>query len=196
MISMWGGARRPEQPATRLCNAGTRPMAISPERCQINRDNAKKSTGPRSPAGRKAAAMNAAKHLLRAETLAFDETDALLLRDALFYWMEFYQPETPAEVEYINIAATAQVQGERSRRFYAAETADNRRKAGTRHDQQEEDLVAERRKTLKDEPEDTVRLLKRSAAGCRWLIGRWERLEQRLGREGAQGWRWADCDEA
>src|SRR4051812_33901684 len=172
-------------------------MPISPERrSQINRDNSKKSTGPRSEAGRKRASLNAAKHLLRAEALAFDDDDAALLRQRLIYWNDSYLPETPGEVELINIAVTASVQIDRCRRFYSAETAQKRRNAALNYDDQQEDLVSQRRKTLKAEPEDTVRLLKRSAAGCRWLIARWERLETRLGREGWDGWSWADCDEA
>src|SRR3954451_6518386 len=111
MVSKWGGTRRPRGPANRLSKAGTRLMAISAERrSQINRDNAKKSTGPRSPAGRERASRNAAKHLLRAEELAFDDADAALLRDTLPWWSDSYVPETPAEVEFINIAATASVQ--------------------------------------------------------------------------------------
>src|SRR4051812_17388363 len=129
-------------------------MSISKERrSEINRKNAQASTGPRSPAGRERASRNAAKHLLRAETLAFDEADAALLRDTLLYWMESYQPETPAEVEFINIAVTAKVQGDRCRRYYQAEVDENRRNAALRHDQQVEDAVAEQRKALKDEPE-------------------------------------------
>src|SRR5947209_11323981 len=121
-------------------------MKISQERrAEINRDNAKKSTGPRSPEGRKASSQNARKHLLRAETLAFDEADAARLRDKLFHWMEFYQPETPAEVEYVNFAVTAQLQAERSRTYYQAEAAGDRREAPLRHDQDADELVAERR---------------------------------------------------
>jgi hypothetical protein len=191
---MKGGARRPGHETTQGPRTSTMPSSAA--RSEANRKNAQKSTGPRSQEGRQRASRNAAKHLLRAEELAFDDADAALLRETLTYWMESYQPETPAEVEFINIAATSSVQIRRSRRFYQAETAENRRNAATRHDQQAEDAVAQLRKSLKDEPEDTVRLLGRSAAGCRWLIGRWERLEKKLGLEGAAGWRWADCDEA
>ena len=53
------------------------------ERARINRNNARKSTGPRTEAGKKSASINSYKHGLCAKTIALPTEDAALLQEKL-----------------------------------------------------------------------------------------------------------------
>ena len=60
------------------------------ERRTINKQNAAKSTGPKSPEGKKAAAKNSYKHGLRAEAFALPGEDLLELARLTDDWLDFY----------------------------------------------------------------------------------------------------------
>jgi hypothetical protein len=77
------------------------------ERCRINRQNASRSTGPRTERGKAIASMNAFKHGLRMETMALPGEDGAALRDRLDEWNAFYLPNTPGEFELIELAVTS-----------------------------------------------------------------------------------------
>src|SRR4051794_11618437 len=94
---------------------------LSPaKRARINRNNARKSTGPRTEAGKRSASMNSYKHGLRAKSLALPTEDAALLQEKLAWWNGHYRPDTPGECELIEMAVTASVQRDRSRRYLTA----------------------------------------------------------------------------
>ena len=94
---------------------------LSPaKRARINRNNAQKSTGPRTEAGKRSASLNSYKHGLCAKTLALPSEDAALLQEKLAGWVEHYEPTTPGECELIEMAVTASVQRDRSRRYLTA----------------------------------------------------------------------------
>src|SRR3954453_635650 len=90
------------------------------ERARINRNNARKSTGPRTEAGKKSASLNSYKHGLCAKAIALPVEDAALLQEKLARWNAHYQPDTPGERELIEMAVTATVQRDRSRRYLTA----------------------------------------------------------------------------
>src|SRR4051812_23629817 len=90
------------------------------QRSRINRDNASRSTGPRTQLGKESSRMNTLKHGLRIEALALPGEDAAALRERLDWWNDSYRPTTPGEAELIEMAVTAGVQRRRSQRFLAA----------------------------------------------------------------------------
>src|SRR4051794_29282644 len=94
---------------------------LSPaKRARINRNNVRKSTGPRTDAGKKSAYLNSYKHGLCARSLTLPTEDAALLQEKLRSWAEHYQPATPGECELIAMAVSASVQRDRSRRYLTA----------------------------------------------------------------------------
>ena len=113
-------------PRTRRTNA---------ERAAINRQNSKRSTGPKTDQGKSISKTNAIKHGLRIEALALPGEDADALRERLDEWNDFYRPATPGEAELIEMAVTASVQRRRSLRFLTAEQSDRVRSAARRWDQ-------------------------------------------------------------
>src|SRR3954470_7952741 len=108
-------------------------MAISKrKRRRINRQNAQKSTGPRSDSGKLMASMNSTKHGLRIETLALPGEDADAFRDLLQEWNDCYRPGTPGERALIERAVLAKVQMGRSLGFQAAHLGQKIRTAAQR----------------------------------------------------------------
>jgi hypothetical protein len=75
-------------------------------------------------------------------------------------------------------------------RIRAALRADVIRTADLYWEEAQEDVVEGYRRMLDGDPRAAVVGLKRSAAGCRWLIARWEYLEQKLAADGT----WYGCD--
>src|SRR3954447_14195115 len=148
---------------------------LSPaKRARINRNNAQKSTGPRTNAGKKSASLNSYKHGLCAKTLALPVEDAALLQEKLAWWNDHYQPETPGECELIAMAVTASVQRGRSRRYLTAALTEQVLNAEKRWDEAREDEVLALVTLLDKEPGAAVARLRRTGHGCRWLIARWK----------------------
>src|SRR5262249_38273347 len=109
-------------------------------------------------------------------------------------WHQFYRPATPAEAELLDLMVLASTQ---FRRTAAAltETLNHRvRSAVFRFDCDQEDDVRRYRDMLESAPGAAIVGLKRSALGCRFLAGRWERLLGLLDEEGT--WYGNDRDEA
>src|SRR3954452_9916948 len=143
---------------------------LSPaKRARINRHNAQKSTGPRTEAGKKSASLNSHKHGLCAKSLALPSEDAALLEEKLRSWVEHYQPATPGECELIEMAVTASVQRDRSRRYLTAALSEQVLNAEKHWDEAREDEVLALVKLLDTEPGAAVARLKRTGHGCRWL---------------------------
>jgi hypothetical protein len=157
-----------------------KPPLSREERARINRDNSRLSTGPKTDAGKSISKYNSLKHGLRIETLALSGEDAAELRDRLDGWINFYQPNTPGEAELIEMAVTASVQRRRSVKYLAAAQADGVRNATRRWDEDRDDEVKRLVKLLETDPAEAVAKLGRTGHGCRWLIGRWERLQALL----------------
>src|SRR3954469_19256733 len=172
---------------------------LSPaKRARINRENSRKSTGPRSEAGKRSASMNSYKHGLCAKSIALPAEDPALLQEKLRSWVEHYEPATPGECELIAMAVSASVQRDRSRRYLTAALTEQVLNAEKRWDEAREDEVLALVKLLDKEPGAAVARLRRTGHGCRWLIARWRGLAERLATPESEGggWRPADCLEA
>src|SRR5512135_1376447 len=167
------------------------PMTLSSEkRREINRDNAKHSTGPKSNVGKVHSRLNALKHGLRAETLALPNEDPAELAAREHEWNDYYRPRNPGEAYLVQQAVRATIQLDRCARFQTATVTRQVRAAVERFDRGREDAVARFVEMLGDDPDDTLRRLESTASGCRWLVEQWTELRDILGREG----RWARDD--
>src|SRR3954468_22188179 len=164
------------------------------ERARINRNNARKSTGPRTDAGKKSASLNSCKHGLCARSIALPVEDAALLQEKLDHWVDHYEPATPGECELIEMAVTASVQRDRSRRYLTAALTEQVLSAERRWDEAREDEVLALVKLLDKEPGAAVARLRRTGHGCRWLIARWRGLAERLDAPESEGGGWGPAD--
>jgi hypothetical protein len=160
-------------------------MVLTPEeRREINRANAAHSTGPKSPDGRRRASLNAMKHGLRAETLALPGEDPEELKRISDDWVAYYQPRSPGERAAVDRCVYSHIQGLRCANFHAATVAEQVRKASFEWEWACEDEVERLKKMMKADPEEAVRLLKRSALGCRWMLSEWQYLAEALDQNG------------
>jgi len=124
------------------------------------------------------------------EQLALPGENPVELRKRIDDWYNFYEPSSPIERGLIDQAAMAEIEIARSRRVLA--TLKSLRLNTAEHEWEFawEAEIATCCKLLEENCTDAVRRLKRSAAGCRYLVSRWEYLENRLDRD--QTWFGAD----
>src|SRR3954463_504552 len=88
---IYGGAATAARDDDRRSGDAPMKKRLTPaKRARINRNNAQKSTGPRSEAGKRSASLNSYKHGLCARTLALPTEDAALLQEKLAWWNEHY----------------------------------------------------------------------------------------------------------
>src|SRR5262249_7550193 len=151
---------------------------------EINRENARKSTGPKSDEGKRKSRANALKHGLRAEVLPLPGEDPAKIAAREQAWNDYYQPDSPAAHHLVNECVRATLLADRCHTFHAAALAKQVSAAQELWDHAREDEVERLKALLCDDPATAVRLLKRTAAGCRWLIGRWEALDAVFTKKG------------
>jgi hypothetical protein len=105
-------------------------------------------------------------------------------------WNRFFEPVSPIECGFIEHAAQAEEDRAECVWVRATLRAEAIRTADRYFEEAEEDAVEGFRRMLDGDPRAAVVGLKRSAAGCRWLIARWEYLEEKL----KSGGTWYGCD--
>jgi len=91
----------------------------SQDQIDANRLNAKKSTGPRTPGGRKRSSQNALKHGLTAEKLVTSGEDAGAYQERLDALIEHWQPVGPSETTLVHQMAAASWRIDRAMRTEA-----------------------------------------------------------------------------
>jgi hypothetical protein len=164
------------------------------QRSKINRENARKSTGPKTDGGKAASRLNALTHGLRAQTVPLPVGDPAELEALADQWVDYYRPDSPAQQEAVERAVRSIVQRRRCQRFQDAVAAEQVRSAVEQWDRDREDEVERLAATLADDPAAAVRGLGRTSQGCQWLAGRWRKLRRDLGRP--DGWDAPRLDEA
>jgi hypothetical protein len=164
------------------------------QRSEINKRNATRSTGPKTPSGRDQARRNALKHGLRADTLALPNEDPELVAERCRAWNEYYRPQSPAAQHLLNECVQATFLSQRCHRFHAAALTDQIRRAEYDWDCDRQDQVEAEAALLATDPAQAVRRLTRTAEGCKWLIARWEDLGQMFEKRGS--WLNSERDEA
>jgi hypothetical protein len=166
----------------------------SAEHSQINRNNARNSSGPKTPEGKANSRQNAMKHGLRATILALPSEDPDAIQAREDSWNDFYQPQSPAAHHLVNQCARATVLSDRVDHHHAAMLTRDIREAQEQWDRRRENDVEFYTRQLKTDPRAAVVGLRHSAMGCRYLISRWERLERLLNED--QWWSRDERDEA
>jgi hypothetical protein len=105
-------------------------------------------------------------------------------------YSHFFNFSSPLERGLLEHIVQAQEDRNECVRVRAALRDEAVRMAERYYEEAEEDAIDGFRRMLDGDPWAAVVGLKRSAAGCRWLIARWEHLEQAL----ASGGTWYGCD--
>jgi hypothetical protein len=160
-------------------------MTLSPEaRAAINRQNALKSTGPRTPEGKAVVRWNALKHGLRSDAAALPNEDPAVAEARNRSWNEFYDPRSPEEQHLANECVRVTLLSDRAAAYNHANVSQQVFDADLAWENARCDAVQDNISRLKDDPVDTRAALVETAAGCRWLVLRWEALLDSLNDDG------------
>src|SRR5260370_16394345 len=92
------------------------------ERREINRQNARQSTGP-SELGKMSSRENALTHGLRAEALALPHEDPELVQARTQAWHDYYQPKSPGAHHLVNQCIQATLLADPSHHHHAPMTS-------------------------------------------------------------------------
>jgi hypothetical protein len=156
------------------------------ERAAKNRKSASFSTGPKSEIGKFAASRNSLVHGLRASkhVLAGEcpEAHAALAER----WRQQFPSDAPDQEALRDRAVYSTILMHRGADFYQARAEQQVRSAERRFDFEQEDQALAVAANLEADPANTVRLLKRTSAGCRLLLQKWSGLLHELNKIG--GW--------
>src|SRR5579883_2820448 len=163
------------------------------KRSEINRQNAQKSTGPKTAEGKARSRRNALKHGLRAEVLPLPNEDPAAIQARADAWNDYFQPLNPAEQHLVDECVRATVLSDRCHRAQDAIVARRVREAGAKWEHEQEDEVERLKAAFKEDPAGTVRGLQRTALGCRSLLARWRALGEALKAKGS--WSEDQCNE-
>jgi hypothetical protein len=174
-----------------------------------NARNARRSTGPRTEAGRARSAQNARKHGLYARAPVVPGGETRAFNDWLAGWVDYHQPEGPAETDALGRAAYASWELKGCAAVRAAATEKRRRHAGRRYDRDQADradALGTRLFSVADDllspprgapfgyqmadPRPLYRELTSFAQGADWLLAGWRALLALLETET----RWGDHD--
>jgi hypothetical protein len=163
-------------------NAAKNTRPVSQARIEANRRNAQKSTGPRTPEGRRASSMNAVTHGLHCETVE-PEDQRELIDARVAEWSGDLKPEGAAQRWMVRRAAAASVrldlclEAEVSRRESAAERAE------AKYVREAKYRVGKLGEGFDHNPLFVVEALEATAFGCEWLIAELSSLARDLADE-------------
>jgi hypothetical protein len=175
---------------------------------KANRENAKKSCGPRTEAGKQKSRFNALKHGMRARSidLVLPHEDPALLEAKVQEWMDDYQPANAIEAELVSRAARLSWVLDRAERHETALVSRRIRRAMIRSRGKRVEQVCELARKLffmatiqdlpnytpgwKDNPAAFVAQLEETSEGARWLRDRW--IEMRCLMIADEGWSFND----
>src|SRR4051794_12527241 len=144
------------------------------ERSAINRENASKSTGPKSADGKARSRNNALKHgLCAAVHTALPNEDPAAVQARADEWNDYYKPQSPAARHLVDQCVRATLMADRCHIYHSAALSRQIRSAVTRWDDWRADEFAASVDLIESQPAEAVNRLKRTARGCRWLIGQW-----------------------
>src|SRR5258708_13143654 len=79
--------------------------ASSNNRAETNRENAKKSTGPRTVAGKQRSSLNALRHGLTGQTVVLPSDDLVAYERHCKGFFNQYQPKNPTELQLTQTVA-------------------------------------------------------------------------------------------
>src|SRR3954451_19614250 len=146
----------------------------------VHHANSLRSTGPRTTLGKSVSKLNGLVHGMRAESDILPGEDPEALDRRIATWADELGAETGPERYLAEAAAKASWRIDRCRGAETAALSRQVLRAGEDYDDALAEEVERLGGLLQDDPAGVVRQLRRSPAGCRWLIGRWEGLAERL----------------
>ena len=153
---------------------------VSAARLRANRENAKKSTGPKTVAGKNRSRENALKHGLTGEAIVLVEEDELDLEDEVEKWAEELHPNSDIERGLVKNLVVASRRLDRLQKMDSTMRIEQARRARGSWDQDRRAEVAKIAAKLAKSPFETVARLEQTPQGCDWMITCWKDLGNAL----------------
>ena len=150
-------------------------------RTTANRENAKKSTGPITKAGKDRSRQNALKHGLTSIVIAMPDEDPQVFADRLDDWQAHLNPNAnPVDGYLVTIAFRTTLRLDRCDLVHNARAAKLARDAIATCREERLRTVDECSRLIVDDPDIAVRRLKLIPEGIDFLISAWDRLRTAL----------------
>lgn len=147
---------------------------------EVARRNARRSTGPRTEAGKARARLNALKHGLRAERVTLPHEPPGRAAAIAADWDGHYHPQSPAARHLLNECARARLLADRLDRYLAA--AADQRMVDARLDLEDRRgaELDDRVHLWKSDPAAARAEFAESALGCDYVHQRWLKIGRKL----------------
>lgn len=139
-------------------------------RTAANRENAKKSTGPRTEEGKERSRANAFQHGLSGSGVAWPGEDQAAMDAFVARWVDSECPQDERELFLVTRSATLAWQIDRGERIEAARASVAAEGGVDALESRRKDDVAQAIEGLGDDPLRSVRRLSRSLGGCDWIL--------------------------
>ena len=152
----------------------------SQKQIEANRQNAAKSTGPRSAEGKTKVARNALKHGLAGHGVIFPEEMADQIYDRMNFLRASYRPDSPAQEWLFVRICIESVRADSCLHQLIALRDEAATRAGESWDDDRALEAEELGAGIGRRPELVRLRLLRSKHGALWLVAQWEELERRL----------------
>src|ERR1051326_7456602 len=152
----------------------------SDKRIAANRENAQRSTGPKTTEGKQKSRQNSLKHGLTGEGHVLPDD---LAADVAAKEEEFAacaQPESAIERMLIRRMAVAGVRMERVELAESARRTARRQRAAKAFAKKIQDSCDDAVALFKRDPVAAMKQLQSTTAGCRWIARQWAALEQKI----------------
>ena len=158
-------------------------MPASEARIRANRENAKRSTGPKTPEGKARVRCNALKHGLTGQGVALPTEDQAEITRSFTAMQRELRPSNEVAEKLVRRVAFLFVRVERCEKHETSETSKRVRHAVAEFDDQRLAAVEALAAKIEREPATTSRRLQATPEGIDWLLGQWAILRADLHRD-------------
>ncbi len=153
-------------------------MPCSEKKRLANRENAKKSTGPKSRLGKQKVALNALKHGLRSEQVVLPGEDAAAFDGMVATWMDDWQPPTDARRVLVELAVAHAWRLRRCLKLERDHLVERSRAAVRTHASDAAKRARAGVARLRQDPAQALAELLREREGAVAVLGLWQDLAE------------------
>lgn len=158
---------------------------ISEKRLAANRQNAQRSTGPRTEEGKAVSRQNSLKHGMTGDGIVLTTQDAEAVEMKHMQFEDWVVPQNPIERELVGRMALASVRMERSRRADAARLEKRTVAVDHTYDQAGLERRQEAVELFANDCTRGYEMLTSFMRGCYWLRDQWKALKGVLDERGS-----------
>ncbi len=151
---------------------------------RANRENSKKSTGPKTQEGKERVRRNALKHGLTGSGVALPSEDQAEITRSFLALQNELRPSNELAEKLVRRTAFLFVRLERCEKHETSETSKRVRHAVEKFDDERLAAVEELAAKIEREPATTSRRLQMTPEGIDWLLDQWEILQDELFKKG------------